>query len=220
MSVRVLLVDDHPTILSGLRADLSSPEFQIVGEAGTGEEALRLIQELVPDVVILDLGLPDIGGMEVIRRLKTAGLPTRVLILSVHRSPGTIRAAMRAGASGYVTKDSSPDEIAHGIRRILAGEQFFGQSALLEIQKDFCRSRSRSKEDGRHLITKRETAIIQDLAHNRLLKEIAKRRCISLTTVKTHISNAKKKTGNSTLSGLVRFAVEQGLVKKRGSPGL
>ena len=117
MSPRVLIVDDHPAIRAGLRSDLSASGVEIVGEAGSGEEALHLMRELSPDVTILDVELPDFSGIEVIRRMKLAGLTTRVLMLSVHRTPATIRAAIKAGASGYLAKDSSTREIAEGIRR-------------------------------------------------------------------------------------------------------
>ena len=215
MSPRVLIVDDHPAIRAGLRSDLSASGVEIVGEAGSGEEALHLMRELSPDVTILDVELPDFSGIEVIRRMKLAGLTTRVLMLSVHRTPATIRAAIKAGASGYLAKDSSTREIAEGIRKILAGEQFFGKSALAEIQKEFCRPRRQRREDCRLLLTECECAILQDLTADLKLKDIATRRSIRPSTVKTHIRNAKKKTGIATLAGLVRFAVEQGLIGRR-----
>lgn len=211
--IDVLLVDDHPVVRSGLRAILDAqPDMRVVAEAATGDEGVRLAGETHPDVAVVDLQLPDISGIEVIDRLAQLRPKPKILVFSVHHAMSMVRSALRAGAGGFIGKDSGLDEVGEGIRTVVEGKKYFGESILSLIREDFCTRVDPAPGSLATSITPREQQVMEDLANNLTVKEIAVRRSISVATVRTHIRKAKGKTNSRTLAGLIRFGVQNGLL--------
>jgi DNA-binding NarL/FixJ family response regulator len=211
--IRVLVADDHAVVREGIRTLLeSTPGFEVVGEAGSGDEALAIIGRTDPDVAILDITMPGLSGIDVIARLRATGARTGVLILSMHDHPEYVLGAVRAGADGYLLKSAGPAEIRDAVRAVAAGHEAFGPriTQLLgsAIRDEAARSASRGRLD---LLTPRELEVLSRVAAGRTSREIGEDLGISHRTVETHRESLMKKLGIRTVAGLTRFALEAGL---------
>jgi len=208
-SLRVLIVDDHAIFRSGVRAELESL-LGIAGEAGTVEEAVAAIEEEQPDVVLLDVHMPDGGGVEVIRRSAAGGSPPRFLALSVSDAAEDVIAVIRAGARGYVTKSISPPELADAVRRVHEGDAVFSPR-LAGFVLDAFAGPAPQPETELDLLTPREREVLQHLARGYMYKEIALRLEISPKTVEAHVSSVLRKLQLSSRHELSRWAADRGL---------
>ncbi|WP_170325243.1 response regulator transcription factor [Ruegeria arenilitoris] len=211
MTVRVLIVDDHPMVAEGIQSILESyPEITVVGTLGTGQEAVDQATELSPDVILMDLNMPGLGGLSATEMILERLPDTRVLILSMHDSPEYISTALSHGAKGYVLKDVPTDEIKQAIDAVMRGEQYLctGASGSLEPKGD----------SAREALTGREQTILLELAQGKSNKEVAIALEISVRTVETHRKNIKRKLGISSTAGLTRYALEHGVLQGT-SPG-
>jgi len=211
--IRVLVADDHAVVREGIRTLLeSTPGFEVVGEAGSGDEALAIIGRMDPDVAILDITMPGLSGIDVITRLRATGARTGVLILSMHDHPEYVLGAVRAGADGYLLKSAGPAEIRDAVRAVAAGHEAFGPriTQLLgsALRDEAARSASRGRLD---LLTPRELEVLSRVAAGRTSREIGEDLGISHRTVETHRESLMKKLGIRTVAGLTRFALEAGL---------
>lgn len=211
--IRVLVADDHAVVREGIRTLLeSTPGFEVVGEAGSGDEALAIIGRTDPDVAILDITMPGLSGIDVIARLRATGARTGVLILSMHDHPEYVLGAVRAGADGYLLKSAGPAEIRDAVRAVAAGHEAFGPriTQLLgsALRDEAARSASRGRLD---LLTPRELEVLSRVAAGRTSREIGEDLGISHRTVETHRESLMKKLGIRTVAGLTRFALEAGL---------
>ena len=206
---RVLIVDDHQLFRAGVRAELE-PLLEVVGEAGTVEEAEVAIGELAPDVVLLDVHMPDGGGVEVIRRAAAAGLRPTFLALSVSDAAEDVIAVIRAGARGYVTKSIAPDELADAVRRVHDGDAVFSPR-LAGFVLDAFPGPAPQPESELDLLTPREREVLQHIARGYMYKEIALRLDISPKTVEAHVSSVLRKLQLSSRHELSRWAAERGL---------
>jgi DNA-binding NarL/FixJ family response regulator len=205
LRVKLMLVDDHEVVRLGLQRMLStSPDIEVVGSASSGEEAVELIGALDPDVVLLDLRLPGMHGLEVLTKLRALGAEPKVLVLTVHDDTDIVVQAVRGGARGYVLKDASQSELLGAIRRVAAGETYF-DSVVVEA---LLQSEEREKED---LLRERELEVLRLLASGFTNKEIAEQLFLSPDTVKTHLSNAYRKLGVSDRAHAVAVALRKGL---------
>ena len=211
MAVRVLIVDDHALFRSGVRAELSE-RLDVVGEAGGVEEALREIASKNPDVVLLDVHMPDGGGVEVIRSTQSRPPGTCFLALSVSDDPKDVIAVIRAGARGYVTKSISPDELADAIVRVHEGDAVFSPR-LAGFVLDAFRAPAEPDVDQ---LTPREKEVIQHIARGYLYKEIGQRLGISVKTVEAHVSSVLRKLQLSTRHELTTWAWERFDPPERG----
>ncbi|MES9898359.1 MAG: response regulator transcription factor [Sedimenticola sp.] len=199
--IRVILVDDHRLVLDGIMARLESVEdIEVVGQAGNGAEAIEQVAEKQPDVVLMDLAMPVMNGLEATKILHKDYPETRILILSMHDSREYIVQLMEAGASGYVLKDVSCDELVNAIRTVDQGNTHFSAGASQSL---FCRS-----ED---VLTQREESVLKLLAEGNNNKQIARLLDISVRTVEKHRQNIKAKLDITTTSGLIRYAIEHNL---------
>ena len=207
MTPRVLIADDHGLFRAGVRAELNGL-VDVVGEAGGVEEAVALIAERSPDVVVLDVHMPDGGGVEVIRRAPGACY----LALSVSDAPEDVIAIIRAGARGYVTKTISGPDLADAIRRVADGDAVFSPRLAGFVLDAFAGRPAAPPEDDLDLLTPREREVLQHLARGYLYKEIARRLGISTKTVEAHVSAVLRKLQLSTRHELSRWAVERRLV--------
>jgi DNA-binding NarL/FixJ family response regulator len=206
--IRVLVADDHTIFREGLRSCLSCCEsLEIAGEASDGEDAVRKAKELGADVVLMDLNMPKITGLEAADRLHQECPDTKVLILTVHKNPEYVQEMIRCGAKGYVIKDASPQEIVQAIETVNAGRSFFSP-AVSGALVDFC---MHSRETGASL-SPREREVLQLVAGGRSTKEIATALNITFRTAETHRERIMRKLGIHNIAGLTRYAIRQGLI--------
>jgi len=213
--IRTVLVDDHPLVLDGIRARLEhEPGIQVVGEACNGEQALRRAQELKPDVMLMDVSMPVMNGFDATARLRELEPEVRVLILSMHDNREYILKLIRSGASGYILKDVSSEEMVKAIETVHQGGTYFssGASQTLFNQLDAAPVSKPAAGVG-EVLSPRELTVLKWLAEGYNNKEIARELGISVRTVETHRQNIKSKLNIQTAAGLVRYAIEQNLVQ-------
>jgi DNA-binding NarL/FixJ family response regulator len=208
-SPRVLIVDDHRLFRSGVRAELE-PLLEIAGEAGGVDEAVSAIAEHGPEVVLLDVHMPDGGGVEVIRRAAVRGLHPCFLALSVSDAPDDVIAVIRAGARGYVTKNIAPEDLADAVRRVHDGDAVFSPR-LAGFVLDAFAGPAPQPETELDALTPREREVIQHIARGYMYKEIALRLEISPKTVEAHVSSVLRKLQLSSRHELSRWAADRGL---------
>lgn len=218
---RILIADDHDVVRSGLRVLLTSfPDFTVVGEAADGEEAVRLAAERKPDVILMDISMPHLDGIEATTRIIEDQPDARIVILSVHEDEEYVKRILKAGARGYVLKNARRKEIAQAIRSALSGERFFspGISRLIVngyIKNSAAPPSSPQQPDtrGDQRLTRRETEILGYIAKGLTNKQIAERLYLSFRTVNTHRTNIMQKLDIHDTAGLVRHAINLGLVQ-------
>ena len=205
--IRVLIVDDHALVREGVRHVLTSDGgFEVVGEAATGADAVRLSAELAPDVVVLDLTMPGMSGLEAAPRIRNAAPDARLLVLSIHDHEEYVLQSVRAGAEGYLRKDSSPAELRGAIRAIHAGGSFFSAPVA--------RTLAAALQSERRIatLTARERDVLVEIARGSSNKEIAARFGISVRTVESHRESLGRKLQVKGTASLTRFAIENGLL--------
>ena len=208
-TVRILIADDHRLFRDGLRRILEDrPEFTVVAEAATGIEAVELAREYKPDVAVVDVGMPELNGVEATRQILRASPKTAVLILSMHGDERYVRRSRLSGAKGYLLKDAAEEGLAQAILCLSRGEEFFSPSLakILETGANLV-------EDRYEALTERERQVYQMLAEGGSNKEIATRLELSLHTVETHRTRIMEKLGLHSISELVLSAVRRGLVR-------
>jgi len=212
--IRVLVADDHSVVREGLRHVLAGvPELTVVGEAGTGPDAMALAATARPDVVLLDLTMPGAGGLEVLRHLRATLPEIRVLILSVHDDPEYVLESVRAGAHGYLRKDSSPAEIRQAIRAVHAGDAYFSPPVARHLTTALRDGALPAQpEAGLGELTSREREVLVRVARGLTNRETAAELGISVRTVEAHRDSLMRKLRIHTVAGLTRFAIAQGLL--------
>ncbi|MCB0832802.1 MAG: response regulator transcription factor [Bacteroidetes bacterium] len=216
--ITVVIADDHPMVRSGLKNILDrEPDFEVVGEASDGEEALLAIQKFNPAVAIIDISMPKMNGAETTRVVVKKFPQTRILILTMHEDEAYIGKLIEAGAHGYILKDSSGEEIVKALRRVASGERYFSSSAYQLIGKRFSENKKNPAVDDEALssLTPRELEILNFIADGMSTPDIAKKLFLSPRTVDTHRANIMHKLRVHTATALVRLAIEKGLVKTK-----
>ena len=209
--IRVLLVDDHPLVLEGINACLSNVAgIEVVGQANNGLEALELAEALTPDVVLMDVTMPVMNGLEATRELKRRFPDYRVLILSMHENREYILQIIQSGAAGYVLKDVPSEELVTAIEIVNQGGTYFSSKASETLMKQF--EHGRQTDIQRQELTKREKTVLKHLAEGDSNKEIARRLDISVRTVETHRQNIKQKLNIQTAAGLAKYAIENNMI--------
>lgn len=207
--IRVMIVDDHPMVAEGVQAILETyDDIEVVATLGNGREAIDRIEELSPDVVLLDLNMPEMNGLTATEIMLERRPETRVLILSMHDSPEYISTALSHGAAGYVLKDIPTDEIKRAIATVAGGERYLCTGAHASLGP-------RTK-DGKEPLTSREQTILLELAQGKSNRDVAVFLDISVRTVETHRKNIKRKLGISSTAGLTRYALEHGVLQGTG----
>lgn len=208
---RILIVDDHPMVAEGIRALLETfDDIEVVGTLSNGKEAVERLEELAPEVVLLDLNMPTMGGLTATEIMLERRPDTRILILSMHDSPEYIGAALSHGAMGYVLKDVPTEDVKEAIDAVMRGEQFLCTGAQAAIKPKI--------RDGREPLTGREQTILLELAQGKANKEVAAALDISVRTVETHRKNIKRKLGISSTAGLTLYALEHGVLQSPAKP--
>ena len=203
MRTRVLLVEDHTVVRQGLRALLgASADLEVVGEAADGVEAVRLTTELKPDVVVMDLSLPELHGTEAIKRIRQGGSDTKIVVLSMHSSPAVVQRAREAGCHGYVVKGADVSELARAIRGALVGQPYYSSEVV----------DAASASNPIDRLSGREREVLQLIAEGNTNKAIATKLGISVHTVNAHRVSLMSKLDLHDAQGLTRFAIRHGLV--------
>ena len=211
-AIRVLLADDHTLVRAGIRGLLQSlAGVEVVGEANDGHEALRLAESLHPEIVLLDVGMPGLNGLEVAARLATLDASVRVVILSMHNSEEYVLRALRAGCAGYLLKGSAVSELEVAVRAVARGETYLSPAVSKQVVDDYV-GRTGGATDPLDALTPRQREILQLVAEGHASKEIAQRLGLSYRTVETHRAQIMERLGVHDLAALVRFAVRVGLV--------
>jgi DNA-binding NarL/FixJ family response regulator len=209
----VLLADDHGIVREGLRRLVEGEEgFQVCAEASDGREVLEQVEKHEPDVVILDITMPRLGGIETLERLRERHPGVKVLLFSVHGDPPFVQKAVSLGADGYVLKNGPASEVVNAIRAVARGGSYFSPSIAREIV-DQLRAPKRGAGDTFSLLSTREREVLHLIAEGRSAKEIAKELGISSKTVEAHRTSLMRKLGARKATELVRFAVRHGLIE-------
>ena len=212
--IRVLLADDHKMIRAGLRLVLEqSPDITVAGEADDGRQAVALALELKPNVVVMDVGMPNLNGIEASLHIKQALPETAIVMLSMHSDEGYILRALRAGATGYILKDSAEADLVGAVRAVAEGKSFFSPKVSRILLEDYMRKlRKSGTEDSYDLLSAREREILQLVAEGKSSKEIANLLNLSVYTVETHRGNIMQKLNLRGIPELILYAVRKGIV--------
>lgn len=212
--IRILLADDHTVIRSGLRALLERQAgFQVIGEAGDGREAIRLAEMHTPDVAVIDIAMPNLNGIEATLQITGKHPQTAVVILSMHQDESYVLRALKAGARGYLLKDSPEADLIGAIHAVHEGKAFFSPAISKMLVEDYMRQlHQRGVEDSYELLTAREREVLQLLAEGKSNKETAAMLNLSLHTVETHRSNILQKLNLHGTPELILYAVRKGVI--------
>lgn len=212
--IRILLADDHNVMRRGLRLLLESqPEFSIVAEASDGRQAVEQAEATTPDVVVLDIAMPNLSGIEAAHRIASMLPKTAIVVLSMHADEGYVLRALKAGAKGYLLKDSAEGDLIEAIKTVNQGKTFFSSEISKMLVEDYVREiRSRGFEDSYELLTSREREILQLLAEGKSNKEIAGSLKLSLYTIETHRRNLQDKLNLHSFPELVLYAVRKRVI--------
>jgi DNA-binding NarL/FixJ family response regulator len=210
----VLLADDHAIVRRGLRSLLETePGLSVVAEAADGLEALRLTEDQEPDVVILDVGMPKLNGIDVAARAQKLKRPPQVIILSMHADESYIIRALSAGARAYLLKDATDEDLLPAVRTVASGKPFFSPAVAGVLVEDYVRQlQTRGLSDSYHLLTDREKEVLQLLAEGRSNKEVASLLNLGLSTVETHRANLMQKLNLHNTAEIVLYAVRKGII--------
>ena len=209
----IVVADDHKIVREGLVKLLEErTDFSVIGEASDGEEAVEVVLEKCPDVVIMDLWMPRLGGIDATRLLGDRGSQTKVVVLSMHESRAYVEEVLRAGAAGYVVKASAPSDLIHAIDAVQSGASYLSPSITQQVVDAIVRPGD-VPTTGVAVLTEREREVLQLIAEGLSSKEIASMLGVSLKTVDSHRSNLMEKLDIHKVSGLVRFAIRTGLIE-------
>lgn len=210
--IRLLLVDDHPIVLDGIKSHLcAQPELEVVGDAANGQEALRKAKLTLPDVILMDISMPHMNGLEAIGHLRKQVPNAKVLILTMHESKEYIAQVVRSGARGYMLKDSAPAELVSAIKAVHDGEVYFSPSVskvLVQEMTDGSKRPSNSPPQQHH---DREREVLLLIAEGLLNKQIADRLGIGVRTIETHRERIMRKLEIHTVAGLTKYAIARGM---------
>lgn len=211
---RVLIVEDHTLLRAGLRALLAQdPETEIVGEADNGRDAVRMIDRLIPDLVLTDLSMPGMNGIEAIVDIKRRYPNIRVLVLTIHKTDEYIHESLRAGADGYILKDASQDELRVAIRNVMSGKTYLSPDISAKVINGYLgTNNSPNAVSNWDTLTHREREVLKLVAEGHPNKFIADYFCLSIKTVEKHRSNLMKKLDLHNASTLTAYAIEKGLL--------
>ena len=213
---RIVIVEDHQILRDGLKAILNaSDDLKVVGEAEDGLQAIRRIQELTPDLALLDLSMPRMDGLSVIKEIKSRNPETKIVALTMHKDEEYVLEAFRSGANGYCIKTTGHDELIVAIRSVLSGKTYVSPEISDKVLEGYLETKKRFKEKTSwDTLTQREREVLKLVGEGYRNKEIADYLCISVKTVEKHRANIMQKLDLHSASALTAYAIERGLVEK------
>jgi two-component system, NarL family, response regulator NreC len=212
--IRVLLADDHKLIRAGLVLVVQQqPDLSVIGEADDGRQAVQLVESLKPDVVVMDIGMPNLNGIEAARQITASRPDTAVVILSMHADEGYVLRALKAGARAYLLKDSATTDLVQAIRAVVEGKSFFSPAVSKVLLQDYMRKLRRTgAEDSYDLLSPREREVLQLVAEGKSNKEAANLLNLSTYTVETHRAKIMQKLNLKGVPELILYAVRKGII--------
>ena len=213
--IRILLADDHELVRKGLRLLLErQPNLEVVGEAAEGREAVRLAEELAPDLIIMDIAMPQLNGLDAAAQIVRRNARTGIIILSVHSDEGYLARALNAGAKGYLLKDSAEVDLLRAVETVAQGRPFFSPAITATLLEDYMRQlQQRGLEDSYELLTDREREILQLLAEGKSNKDVAALLKLSPYTVETHRTHIMQKLNLHNTAEIVLYAVRKKIIR-------
>src|ERR1022692_2867814 len=213
-SIRILLADDHTIVRKGLRMLLESQEgFHVVAEAANGRDAVSLAEQHQPDVVVMDVAMPVMNGIEAARQICGKGIQSAIVFLSMHSDEGYVLKALKSGAKGYLLKDSAEHDLINAVQAVSEGKAFFSPAISKMLVEDYVRQMHQQKiEDSYDLLTTREREVMQLLAEGRSNKEVATVLDLSLHTVETHRSHIMQKLNLHSGAEMILYAIRKGVI--------
>jgi len=212
MSTRIVLVDDHQIVRVGLKSLLArEADFEVVGEAGDGREALTVVEELEPDVVIMDIAMPGLNGIDATIRVRADHPKARVIILSMHLDRAYVVETLRAGASAYLLKERAVDELVHAIRAVSAGRKYLSPGVTDIVLQGYLEADIELPDSAFSQLTEREREVLQYIAEGSTIKEIAALLHLSPKTIETHKGRIMERLNIRSVAGLTRYAIRHGL---------
>lgn len=213
---RLLIVEDHTILREGLKSLLcASPDLEVVGEAGDGRQAFRLVNDISPDLILMDLSMPRMNGFEAIKEIKKQHPEIKIIALTVHNTEEYILMTLEAGADGYVLKDATHDELIMAIQHVLQGKRYLSPSVSDKVIVGYLEGKKNLKpKSAWDSLTQREREVLKLIAEGYKNKEVASYLCISLKTVEKHRANLMKKLDLHNTSALTVFAMERGLITR------
>ena len=211
--LRILIVDDHAIVRAGIRSLLEGqPDLEIVGEAGGGEEAIQKSSELRPELILMDIAMPGMSGIEVTRRIKKDSPSTLVLVLTMHDDEEFFFPVLRAGASGYILKEAEPEDILNAIRAVRQGQVFFSPAVAKVLLEGFVSASPDARDDKYRSLTAREKEVLKLAATGQTNRQIAEGLFLSSRTVEKHRQAVMHKLGLDKREDLTKYALRQGLI--------
>jgi len=211
--ITLVLADDHQVVRQGMRMLLEAqPDFQVVGEASNGLETLRLIESLEPDVAVLDLMMPGLTGLELVREIEQISSPTRIIVFSMYSNEPYVLEALQHGAAGYVLKDAPTDELVRAVREAMAGRRYLSAALSERAIQAYLESTQMDELDPYETLTRREREVLHLGAEGYSNQQIAEQFSISPRTVETHRANLMRKLGLASQTELVRYALQKGIL--------
>lgn len=212
MSVRILLADDHTIFRQGLRSLLEKqPDIEVVGEAEDGQKAMELIRELKPDIVIMDITMPNLNGIDSTSRIVAEMVGTKVIALSIHSGRRFVTEMLKAGASGYILKECLFDELVNAIRDVLSGKIYLSSRITGVVVDDYVKRLSRLSLSEEPALTEREREVLQLLAEGKSTKQIAMQLHVSAKTIESNRRNIMDKLSIHSVAELTKYAIREGL---------
>ncbi len=214
--IKIILAEDHTILREGLKALLSSdPQFEIIGEAADGREAVRCVEKLGPNLILMDLSMPRMSGMEAIREIKKRCPDTRIIALTVHKTDEYLHTSLQAGADGYVLKDATHDELVLAIKKVMKGQSYLSPGVSEKVIEGYLEGKESALSDSPwDTLSPREREVLKLIAEGYKNKEIADDLCISLKTVEKHRANLMKKLDLHNAAALTVYAMQKGLVNR------
>ncbi len=213
----VVIVEDHTILRAGLKALLSTnPDLEVVGEADNGRDAIRRVVELKPDLVIMDLSMPGMNGMDALKEIKDRMPEVRALVLTVHSEEEYVLASLQAGANGYVLKDATQNELLVAAERVLDGKTYLSPDITEKVVNSYLNTNGSSNEPVTRwdTVTQRERQILKLIAEGHTNKSMSEYLCISVKTVEKHRANLMKKLDLHSVSALTTYALEKGIISR------
>jgi DNA-binding NarL/FixJ family response regulator len=214
--VRIVIAEDHTILREGLKSLLSSnPDFEIIGEAEDGREAIRCVEKFKPDLILMDLSMPRINGLDAIKEIKKRFSETKILVLTVHKTEEYILATLKSGADGYILKDSTHAELVLAVKNVLSGKHYISPGISEKVIEGYLEGKKTLKtKSSWETLTQREREILKLIAEGYKNKEIGDYLCISPKTVEKHRANLMEKLDLHNVQALTTFAIEKGLVSR------
>jgi DNA-binding NarL/FixJ family response regulator len=212
MTIRVLLVEDHKIMREGLRALLErQSDIQIAAEVEKGADAAKAVREIKPDVVIMDIGLPDLNGIQATEQILAEFPDTKILALTMHSEKGYVNGMLRAGAMGYLLKDCAADELVRAVREIVAGKGYISPEVTRDILKDISKTLPAQNANTRDPLNDKETAVLRSIAEGESMHDIAKKLDLSVKTVERYRAQIMEKLQIFSVAELTKYAIRSGL---------